>query len=222
MKKSLKSILLATILASVAIAGESDNFGGLGISIWLSKNGVRVAGVIPNSPAENMGLQAGDVILSANGVEFSSTPPQERINYLRGEAGSSIDLIVERYGEKLSLSTKRVGISVKSLEAGDISGWYGKSEGLTEEEISNLASQKTNSGYEYLGAMQNGMPIVRSAENLNASNVQLFSMKKAEENLPETKRNQNEAQSSSLNNASFVNAKGAQIKLGNVPVYRVK
>lgn len=226
MKQILKSTFLTIALASLALADESYKFGGLGISFYAGNNGVNVVGVMPKSPAYNMGLQAGDLILSANGTELSTVEPSQQVSYLRGAGGSSISLVVERAGEKLSLSTKRVYLSVQNLDANDISAWYGKNKDLTTEEINHIASQKTDSGYELLGVMQNGMPILRSVENLNADNVQQFSMKKADEKLPETKEKQNETQNPSLSynakNYPLVNAKGAQVKQNNSPVYRVK
>ncbi|MDR0515803.1 MAG: PDZ domain-containing protein [Fibromonadaceae bacterium] len=230
MRKVLKSLLIAAALAGAAIAGQSENFGGLGISVWTGKNGVKVAGVLPNSPAEAIGLQPGDLILSANGTEFSAVDASQQINYLRGEAGSSVTMVVERGGEKITLSANRVSISVQNLDASEISAWYGKSSGLTAEELNHLASQKVGEGYEMLGVMQHGMPIERDAENLSALAMQHVSVKKAEEvKLPEAKPPvQNEVSSNAdtavLNgqkSLTLVNAKGARIKKQNVPLYKI-
>ncbi|MDR2580921.1 MAG: PDZ domain-containing protein [Fibromonadaceae bacterium] len=228
MRKKIQSIFLVAILASAAIATETDNFGGLGISFYAGESGVKIAGVVPNSPAGNIGLQAGDLILSANGTEFSAIDPSQQVSYLRGKAGSSISLVVERAGEKLSLSTKRAELSIQSLSANDISAWYGKSEGLTAEEINHLANQKIAEGYQFLGVMQHGIPVLRSAENLNANAVQQISIKTA----TETDNSVSEPQGLSLNDKAaslFVNAKGAHVKKQNgnekkpaAPVYRVK
>jgi membrane-associated protease RseP (regulator of RpoE activity) len=222
MKKVLKSLLIAAALVSAAVAGESENFGGLGISVWTGKSGVRVVGVLPNSPAESIGLAAGDLILVANGTELSAVEAGEQISYLRGEAGSAINLVVERGGEKITLSTKRVDISVQNLNASDISAWYGKSEGLTAEEINHLAIQKTGEGYELMGIMQNGLPVATSAENLSANAMQHVSMKKAED----VKVISNAGATVVLENQkaplALVNAKGARVKKQNsVPLYKI-
>jgi len=224
MKKIFQSIFLATVLASTAIATETDNFGGLGISFYSGKNGVSVVGVMPNSPAYTIGLQTGDLILSANGIELTSVEPSQQVSYLRGKAGSSINLIVERAGKKLTLSTKRVELSLQKLNESDISAWYGKSEGLTAEEINHLANQKVAEGYQLLGTMQHGMPISHSAENLNANAVQQISIKEAteSENLP------SQPQDLNLDDKTLVNVKGARIQKtdnGNkksfVPAYKM-
>jgi membrane-associated protease RseP (regulator of RpoE activity) len=230
MKKVIKSLLIAAALASAAVASESENFGGLGISVWTGKSGVKVVGVLPNSPAEGIGLAAGDLIISANGTELSAVEAGQQISYLRGEAGTTINLIVERGDVKIALSTKRVDISVQNLDAGDISAWYGKSEGLTAEEVSHLAIQRTGEGYELLGVMQHGLPLAMSAENLSAKAMQHVSVKKLEEvKLPEAKPINNNAISNAdaavLNghkDFTLVNVKGARAKQQNgVPLYKL-
>jgi len=228
MKKVIQSLFISAALAAVAIAGESENFGGLGISVWPGKGGVKVAGVMPNSPAENIGLQSGDLIISANGTELSSVEPEKQVGYIRGEVGSSINLVIDRSGNVFSVSTKRMGISVQDLDAKAISDWYGKTQGLTGEEVNHLAGQKVNEGYELLGVMQYGMPVLVSAENLNANAIQQISIKKVEAvKLPEQKPIQNNALDMSLvskvENSPLVNAKGARVakKQGNVPLYRI-
>ena len=228
MEKVIKSLFISAALAAAAIASESEIFGGLGISVWPGKDGVKIAGVMPNSPAENIGLQTGDLILSANGTELSSVEPEKQIGFIRGEVGSSINLVIDRSGNVFSVSAKRMGISVQNLDAKDISDWYGKTQGLTGEEVNHLASQKVTEGYQLLGVMQYGMPVSNSAENLNANAIQQISIKKVEEvKLPEQKPIQNNvldmSLSSKVENARIVNVKGAHVakKQGNVPLYRV-
>ena len=227
MKKVITSLLISAALATVAVAGESETFGGLGISVWTGKAGVKIAGVIPNSPAESIGLQAGDLIVSANGTELSAIEPENQISHLRGEAGTSINLLVNRDGEVFSVSTKRAGFSIQSLDTKDISDWYGKNQGLTAEELNFLASQKTAEGYKLLAVMQYGIPVLNSAENLGANAVQQISIKKPAEPVYKEQLVQNSVQNVSLNsktqNALLVNAKGARVnKQGKVPVYKLK
>ena len=228
MKKVIKSLFITAALATAAAAGESENFGGLGISVWTGKDGVKIAGVLPNSPAESIGLQAGDLIVSANEVELSAVKPNEQVSHLRGEAGTPVNLVVSRDGETFSVSTKRTSLSVQNLEAKDISDWYGKKQGLTAEELNFLASQKTEEGYKLLGVMQYGILIPNAAENLNANAVQQISIKKPEEaKLPETKPVQQSLSPDITMNGtkdySLVNAKGAKVKKqGNMPAYKIR
>jgi len=222
MKKVIKSLFITAALATAVMAGQTESFGGLGISIWTGKSGVKVAGVVPNSPAENIGLQAGDLIVSANGTELSAIEPEMQVSYIRGEAGTSINLVIDRNGTVFSVSTKRKGISVQSLDAQDISEWYGKTQDLTAEEINHLASQKVEEGYELLGIMQYGMPIAISAENLNANALQQISVKKAEI-VQEAVQPEITQPIQNIENKPLVNIKGARVakQQGNVPVYKM-
>ncbi len=225
MKKVIKSLFISAALVAAAIAGESENFGGLGISVWPGKGGAKIAGVMPNSPAENVGLQTGDLIISADGTELSSVEPEKQVGFIRGKAGSSINLVIDRSGNVFSVSAKRMDISVQSLDEKDISDWYGKTQGLTGEEVNHLANQKVSEGYQLLGLMQYGMPVSISAENLNANAIQQISIKKVEEvKLPEQKfiQSSDMSLSTKVQNSPLVNIKGARVakKQGNVPLYR--
>jgi len=224
MKKVINYLLAAAMLATVAIAEESETFGGVGISIWPGSTGAKIAGVMPGSPAEGAGLQAGDLIVSINGTDLSAINPAEQTNYLRGKAGTSISLVVNRNGEVFSASTKRAGFSVQNLDANEISQWYGKDKGLTAEEILYLASKKTTEGYELLGIMQYGMPIPSSAENLNAQNLMQISVQKAEEVKPAEKPIQKEELSlnGKIKDVKLVNVKGARVKQGKLPAYKLR
>jgi len=222
MKKVIKSLFICVALATAAFAEQTESFGGLGISVWPGKSGVKVAGVIPNSPAENIGLKTGDLIVSVNGTELSGVEPGMQVSHIRGEAGSTISLAIDRNGIVFSVSTKRKGIEVQSLGSQVISEWYGKTEGLTAEEINHLASQKVSEGYELLGVMQYGMPIANSAENLNANAVQHVSVKKLEP-VQEVAPQAEPVPVQNIESKPLVNVKGARVakQQGNVPVYRM-
>jgi len=224
MKKVIKSLFLSAAIATAAVAGQSENFGGLGISVWTSKTGVKIAGVIPNSPAEGIGLQTGDLIVSANGTELSAIEPENQVSHLRGEAGTSISLVIDRNGDVFSVSTKRMEFSIQNLGTQDILDWYGKTQGLTAEELNFLASQKTTEGYQLIGIMQYGIPVLNSTDNLSATAVQQISIKKIAE--PDNHLAPKSVQSVSFNgkieNALLVNAKGARVnKQGKAPIYKV-
>ncbi len=187
MKKAIAFLAILIVLCTNAIAQNQESFGGTGMSVRVGKHGVSVAGVIPNSPAYHAGLQAGDIIVSAGGTELSSVEPEKQVALLRGKEGTIANLIIERDGKQIAISAKRTEIAVQQLESETILNWYGKSEGLTAEEINFLASQKTADGYEILGVMQNGLPISSDAENLNAKAIQQISLKQPEENRAENK-----------------------------------
>jgi len=178
MKKFIGSIAAIAALSAAVIAQTSESFGGLGISVYPGKKGASVASVLPNSPAAQAGLQAGDVIISVDGMPFSSVAPENQISMLRGSLGSPVALQVSRGGENISLLVKRAGISVQNLESQEVSAWFGKSKNLTLEELNYLASQKVGEGYELLGVMQKGLLVDSDMEQLNPQQMQYISLKK--------------------------------------------
>jgi len=224
MKKVINYLFAATLFAAVATAGETETFGGFGISVWPNSNGAKIAGVMPGLPADGAGLQTGDLIVSVDGNSLSTYNPGEQTNYLRGKAGTTANLVINRNGEVFSVSAKRVGISVQSLDASEISEWYGKEEGLTAEEISYLASKKTAAGYEFSGIMQYGTPVPRSAENLKAQYFTLLSVQKAEAKpvAKPIKKEEEPSLNGKTKDAKFVNIKGARVNQGKAPAYKLR
>jgi membrane-associated protease RseP (regulator of RpoE activity) len=186
MNKTFVFLTMLAVLCVNAIAQNQESFGGTGMSVRVGKQGVSVIGIIPNSPAYNAGLQAGDIIISADGTTLSSVQPEKQVALLRGKEGTIANLVVDRNGKQIAISAKRTEIAVQPLESETIANWYGKKENLSTEEISFLASQKTADGYEALGVVQNGLPLASGAENLNAKAIQQISVKKAEENSLES------------------------------------
>ncbi len=134
--------------------------------------------VLPSSPAEQAGLQAGDVIVSVNGKYLSSVAPENQISLLRGNSGSSVNLTVSRGGENITLYAKRATLSVQNLESKDVSAWRGRSQNISVEELNYLASQKIGDGYELLGVMQEGFLVTSDMENQNPQLMRHISLKK--------------------------------------------
>jgi len=178
MKKFISSIVAIATLCVAVVAQASESFGGLGISVYPGKKGASVASVLPNSPASQAGLQAGDMIISVNGTALSSVEPEKQLSMLRGNTGSIVNLLVQRNGENLNISSMRVSISVQDLESQEVSAWFGKSKNVTVEELNYLASLKIDENHKLLGVMQNGLLVDADIENLNPRQMQHISLKK--------------------------------------------
>jgi serine protease Do len=67
--------------------------------------GVKVDGFSPGSGAERAGIQAGDIIISADGQKVDRVSSLQRI-VRNHQPGESVDLEVMRYGQKKSMSVK--------------------------------------------------------------------------------------------------------------------
>ena len=75
----------------LATTGE---YSGIGAVIGVKNNQIQVADVYKNSPADKVGLVAGDLLISISGVETTGKATAEASNLLKGEQGTSVDVRV--------------------------------------------------------------------------------------------------------------------------------
>ncbi|MDO4961063.1 MAG: S41 family peptidase [Eubacteriales bacterium] len=89
------------------------SYVGIGVSIRKSdiNGGAEVFGVQYNGPAAEAGIDVGDIIMSADGVDLTALSLDEAVNYIRGEAGTFAELVINRNGETLELRVERRNIS---------------------------------------------------------------------------------------------------------------
>lgn len=79
----------------------SGTYCGIGASLQQDADTkvVTVMHVYDGSPAQESGLQEGDVIVSADSYEAASTDLSEFITHVRGEEGTQVHLVIARSGE---------------------------------------------------------------------------------------------------------------------------
>lgn len=77
-----------------------NKFCGIGIYLDMVEEGVKVLSTIENSPAVEVGLESGDIIISVDGISLQGRAVEEASKYLKGEEGSKVNIVVKR-GEKL-------------------------------------------------------------------------------------------------------------------------
>ncbi len=73
-------------------------YGGLGIEIDVRNGWLTVLSPLPNSPAERVGLQAGDRIIRVEGESTEGWTTDKAVSELRGPKGSTVDIMVSRVG----------------------------------------------------------------------------------------------------------------------------
>ena len=76
------------------------SFVGIGIRYYRLDGNLMVKGVILDSPAENAGIEPGDLILKADGVELAPLSDDEVQSMVRGKEGSQVVITVQR-GQKV-------------------------------------------------------------------------------------------------------------------------
>ena len=88
---------------------------GIGVQIVMNDdNKVEVYKVFKDSPAQEAGVQIKDLIVEADGVRDFETL-DELVSIVRGEIGTTVDLVIERGGEELAMTIERREIETESI-----------------------------------------------------------------------------------------------------------
>ncbi|QYK53999.1 MAG: PDZ domain-containing protein [Fimbriimonadaceae bacterium] len=86
---------------SYGVARTTQQRAGIGIRIELEKEGIRVTDIFPESPAAEVGLQAGDLIIESDGK------PTRAVADLAGVEGQESNITYMRGTEKRSVKVTR-------------------------------------------------------------------------------------------------------------------
>ncbi|BBK41959.1 peptidase S41 [Allostella vacuolata] len=73
-----------------------DGFGGIGVTISVENDTVRIVSVIPESPAAMAGVQVDDRILTIDGNGTAGLDQQKVVQLLRGRVDSTVRVLVAR------------------------------------------------------------------------------------------------------------------------------
>ena len=73
-------------------------FGGVGIEVTLEDNKLIVISPIEDTPADQAGVRAGDVIIEIDGKSVVNHSLSQSVEKMRGEVGSKITLTIAREG----------------------------------------------------------------------------------------------------------------------------
>ena len=76
-----------------------------------------VVAPIKNSPAEKAGVQAGDLILAVDEQECTANDMNTISSKIKGEAGTTVKLKLQRGNETLELDIKRESVTVNPVES---------------------------------------------------------------------------------------------------------
>ncbi len=95
----------------------TGNFVGIGIYMIADKDSGRVVVYypIPESPAEKAGIKAGDQIISVDGTEYTSDDFDTIADYIKGEEGTTVKLVIDRNGERLDFEITREKINTNPI-----------------------------------------------------------------------------------------------------------
>lgn len=96
----------------------TGNYGGLGIRIEVRDGWITIITPLPETPAERVGLRAGDRIIEVDGRSTRGWDSQRAVSELTGEPGSQVKIKVLRAGldEPIPFDIVRAQIHVSSVE----------------------------------------------------------------------------------------------------------
>lgn len=121
-------------------------YAGIGSTIRAIDDFVYIESPVEDFPAHQGGLLPGDKILRVDGEDMKGKKISEVTEYLKGQAGTTLEIEIERYGRgTLSKTITRANIKMKNVP------YFG----IIEEEIGyiNLSSFTANAGKEVRDAV---------------------------------------------------------------------
>ncbi|MBD3216789.1 MAG: PDZ domain-containing protein [candidate division Zixibacteria bacterium] len=100
-------------------AEESQGqFSGIGVEITVRDGLLTVVSPIAGSPADRAGLKAGDQVTMIGDIDASTLNPNEAIDLIRGQAGTTVELRIKRPGldEQFNVKIERASVKLNSVE----------------------------------------------------------------------------------------------------------
>ncbi len=106
-------------IAAILNEDASGEFEGIGAMVRMREDGyLEITSLIPGQPAEQAGVQPGDIIVAVGDQSIVGLGLYEAISYIRGPAGTKAELEIIRSGEAepLHITVVRARIEVPVVE----------------------------------------------------------------------------------------------------------
>lgn len=100
-------------------------FTGIGVHFEMEDEGVRVVSIIAGSPAEEIGLQPGDLIIESDGQSLAGLSANEASSLIKGAEGTAFKIRVQRGTETRSYTITRRIISEPMVTGKVLDGHIG-------------------------------------------------------------------------------------------------
>ena len=110
------------------LENANGNFDGVGIEVYTTQEGeVTVSRVMEGQPAEQAGMQEGDVIIGVNGEDMRGKLVSDVAAKIRGKAGTPVTIEVLRKStdETLEMTMDRAVVVMESVDSRMINGNIG-------------------------------------------------------------------------------------------------
>ena len=95
----------------------TGEYGGIGALIQYDGEYTRISDPYEGWPAQKAGLQAGDAILSVNGVDTHKKSTEQVSELLKGQPGTEVNLKLRRYGmeKPIEITLKREKVKIDNI-----------------------------------------------------------------------------------------------------------
>ncbi len=106
-------------IARILEEDASGQFEGIGALVRMNRdNKLEIVRVFEGSPAQKTGLRAGDLVIEVNGQSIVGYSIYEAIALIRGPAGTSVTLTIERPGQRdpIRVTVTRARITIPVVE----------------------------------------------------------------------------------------------------------
>ncbi|QCT40506.1 S41 family peptidase [Candidatus Saccharibacteria bacterium oral taxon 488] len=90
--------------------------GGIGAEIAKRHNVPTIIRPLKNSPAEKVGIKAGDVIVKVNDTVVTDMPVDQVVQRIRGDVGTTVKLVLSRGGERKDVTVTREKVVAPAAE----------------------------------------------------------------------------------------------------------
>lgn len=178
--KIKQCVFLAAL--SVVPLFASESFGGIGVSIYQSRDGVKIAEVIPGTPAAESRMCSGDVILAVDGESIKGLTIEESKAKLRGQKNKPLEITFVSHGDTISTTLRRTQITVKNLESERVESWFNNQSDFNAQELETFASA-TESDKQLVAVLKNGT-LVKSDTSIAAKSLEGVYVERTDEFAP--------------------------------------
>lgn len=100
----------------------SRHTGVIGIYVVFSSGRPVVSGVLPGSPAHQAGMHRGDLILAIDGYDTSGMTSERASALIRGPAGSTVTLRLDRRGQQVTIRVERSNFTSPTVQSARLDG----------------------------------------------------------------------------------------------------
>lgn len=95
----------------------NGSYSGLGIQVSVIDEKLTIAGIFKDSPAYEVGMALGDIILSIDDKNTDDMSSSDFGTYIRENDNNKFKIVVDRAGEKITFNLEKKVITLKSVAA---------------------------------------------------------------------------------------------------------